>query len=221
MTNIDKIRQSIKTRVSTETHQETGTETSISPTGQFRLDATSIWLKESNSELTKIELYDQKSNEKVFDFHIDDSQYFYGWVTTNDTEYLISAEDIYGGQTIVDLTKFEIAGYSPNEDGFIWTDFYLSPDSKILASLGCYWACNTVVKLFDFTDPMKLPLTEIKEIELLGNDEIILGWLDNETLQMRGVKREQIPEYHESGGFSMRTIGEVKIERRINIKDGD
>jgi len=55
--------------------------------------------------------------------------------------------------------------------------FIYRPDGKTLATIGCYWACPFVTKVFDFSNPMVLPLTEIKEIELLGN-EIIVGWLD-------------------------------------------
>lgn len=35
---------------------------------------------------------------------------------------------------------------------------------------------------------MVLPLPEVKEIELLDNDEEIIHWIDNETLQMKGFK---------------------------------
>jgi hypothetical protein len=62
-----------------------------------------------------------------------------------------------------------------------------------------------------------LPLTELQEIELLDNDEIIVKWLDNTTLQMRGIKREREPEYFEDGGMRLNTISETKIERQIKI----
>lgn len=122
-----------------------------------------------------MEIYDQKLNKKIFDFFINDSRFFYVWVTANKVDYLICAEDIFGGQTVVDLTNRKMTGYSPNEDGFIWTDFHLSPDGKTLGTIGCYRACPYEIKLFDFSEPFNLPLKEIKEIELLDNDEIILG----------------------------------------------
>lgn len=194
-------------------------ETFFSPSKQFRLDTTNYWLKNPYWDLTKVEIYDQKLNIKIFDFFVNESRFFHGWANANNVDYLICAEDIFGGQTIVDLTNQKMTGYSPNEDGFIWTDFHLSPDGKILATIGCYWACPSIIKLFDFTNPMKLPLKEISEIELLGNDEIIIGWIDNETIQMKGVQRERVPEYFEGGSFRMKTTNETNVERQIKINE--
>ena len=217
MNHIDTIRIDIKKDFNEKTFQKGDFETFQSPSGQFRIDATNYWLKEPVWDLTKVEIYDQKINEKILDFFINESRFFHGWVTAKNIDYLICAEDIFGGQTVVDLTNRQMKGYSPNEDGFIWTDFHLSPDSKTLATIGCYWACPYVIKLFDFSDPLNLPLAEIREIELLDNDEIILGWVDNETLQMKGVKRQGEPEYFEGGSFRMKTISETNVERQIKI----
>ncbi len=217
MNYIDKIRAGIKKDFNEQTFQKGDFETFISPSKKIRLDTTNFWSKEPNWDLTKVEVYEQISNEKLFDFFINESRFFHSWVTKDNVDYLICAEDIFGGQTVVDLTNRKIVGYSPNKDGFIWTDFHLSPDGQTLATIGCYWACPYVIKLFDFNDPMNLPLMEIKEIELLDNDEIIVGWLDNETLQMKGVKREREPEYSEGGSFRMKTIAETEVERQIKI----
>lgn len=194
-------------------------ETFLSPSRQFRVDTTNYWLKNPHWDLTKVEIYDQKLNIKIFDFFVNESRFFHGWATSNNVDYLICAEDIFGGQTIVDLTNQKMTGYSPNEDGFIWTDFHLSPDGKTLATVGCFWACPSIIKLFDFTNPMKLPLKEISEIELLANDEIIIGWIDNETIQMKGVQRERVPEYFEGGSFRLKTINETNVERQLKINE--
>ena len=217
MNYIEQIRTKIRKAFDEKIFHRGDFETFLSPSEQFRLDATNFWSKEPNWDLTKVEIYDQRQNEKLCEFFVNDSQFFQGWLTKNNVDYLISAEDIFGGQTIVDLTNRKIVGYSPNEDGFIWTDFHLSPDGKTLATIGCYWACPYVIKLFDFTDPMNLPLKEIKEIDLLDNDEIILCWIDNETLQMKGVNREREREYSENGSFSMKIISETNVERQIKI----
>lgn len=216
MNHINKIRTDIIKDFNGKTFQKGDFEFFLSPSEKFRLDATNYWLNDPNWDLTKVEVYDQELNEKIFDFFVND-RFFHGFVTANKVEYLICAEDIFGGQTIVDLTNRKMEGYSPNEDGFIWTDFHLSPDGKTLATIGCYWACSYVIKLFDFSDTLNLPLREIKEIELLGNDEIILGWLDEETLKMKGIKREYEPEYFEGGSMRMKIISETNIEREINI----
>ncbi|WP_295793831.1 hypothetical protein [Mucilaginibacter sp.] len=219
MNLIHKIRADIQNDFNQDTFNKGDTETSISPSKKFRLEATNFWSNEPNWNLTKVEIYDQARNDKIFDFFINEDQFFYDWMLTNGLEYLICAEDIFGGQTIVDLTNLRMAGYSPNEDGFIWTNFSLSPDGKTLATIGCYWACPYVIKLFDFSNPLILPLREIKEIMLAANDEVILGWLDNETLKTKGIERESIREYDDDGAFTTRTISETPFEREIKIME--
>ena len=109
-----------------------------------------------------------------------------------------------------------MSSYSPDEDGFIWTDFHLSPNGEILATIGCFWACPYFIKTYDFANPLKLPLKEIKEIELIGT-ETIVGWIDNNSIKTKGIKEEQIEEHLEGGGVRFKTIGKTEIERIIKI----
>jgi len=194
-------------------------ETSGSTTGNFRIELANYHQSKPdvNWDITKVDIFDNRQNKLIFSFFGNDGQFFYAWLQTNGIEYLICAEDLFGGQTVVDLTNRKMSGYSPGEDGFIWTDFYLSPDGKTLATVGCYWACNYVIKLFDFTNPLDLPLTELKEIDLLDNDEMIIGWADNQNLKTRGVKREKETEYSENGSMRFKTISETPMERLLNI----
>ncbi len=217
MNHIEQLRANIKRDFNESTFQKGDFETSLSPSNKYLLHATNFWSKEPDWDLTRVQIFDHNRNDKLFDFFVNESRFFFGWVITTEVEYLICAEDIFGGQTIVDLTNQKMTGYSPGEDGFIWTDFHLSPDGKTLATIGCYWACSYVIKLFDFSDPLNLPLREIQEIELLGNDEIITGWLDNKTLKMKGIQRVNEREHFEGGSFRMKTISETNIEREIKI----
>jgi hypothetical protein len=220
MNYIEKIRAKIKKDFNEQPFKKTDAETFISPSNKFRLETTAFLLKDPDWELTKVEIYEQDSNEKLFDFFVNDGRFFHGWLTKNNIDYLICAEDIFGGQTVVDLTNHKLVGYSPDEDGFIWTDFHLSPDGKTLAAIGCYWACPYVIKLFDFTDPMTLPLTEIKEIELLQNNESITCWLDNETIELNLLEFKTVREDLEDGSHRYKivtnTIGE-KREVKIDV----
>ena len=218
MNYIEKIRAEIKEDFDEQTFQKGDFETFVSPSNKFRLDTTNFWLKEPNWNLTKVEVYELISNEKLFDFFINESRFFYGWLTKNNIDYLICAEDIFGGQTVVDLTNRKMVGYSPKEDGFIWTDFHLSPDGKTLATIGCYWACPYVIKLFDFTDPMNLPLPEIKEIQLLQNNEIITAWLDNDTIQLSLSESKTVREDFEDGSHKYQVVtNQVGENREIKI----
>ncbi|MBX3252726.1 MAG: hypothetical protein KF862_01195 [Chitinophagaceae bacterium] len=214
MNYIEKIRAEIKNDFDEQTFKKGDFETFTSPSNKFRLDTTNFWLKEPNWDLTKVEVYEQASNEKVFDFFVNESRFFHGWLTKNNIDYLICAEDIFGGQTVIDLTNRKMVGYSPNEDGFIWTDFYLSPDGKTLATIGCYWACPYVIKLFDFTDPMTLPLTEIKEIQLLQNNEIITSWLDNDTIQLSLSESKTVRKDFEDGSYKYTVVANPVGEKR-------
>lgn len=219
MNHIEEIRAAIKTYFEPANLIEGTAETTVSPSGNYRLDTSSFYQTKPNCNwsVTKVEIFENKSNKIAFSFFCNDDQFFYSWLNQDNTEYFICAEDIFGGQTIIDLTNRKMESYSPNKDGFIWTDFHLSPDGKYLAAIGCYWACPFVIKLFDFTNPLSLPLTEIKEIKLLDNDEIIISWVDNENLKMKGVKREREPEYFENGSMRFNIISETPMERLLNI----
>jgi hypothetical protein len=213
MNNIEKVRINFREHFKGITIDERTKETTFSPSKKYRVDTF------VNGAYAYVKVYNVLLNELLFEFIINEDTFRHGWVTKNDIDYLVCAEDIYGGQTVIDLTNKKIEGYSPEAEGFIWTDFHLSPDGTILATIGCHWACPFVIKLFDFTNPLDLPLREIKEIKLLGNDEVIAQWLDNSTLQMKGVKREIEPEYFDGGGMSMNTISETTIERQIKINN--
>jgi hypothetical protein len=219
MNHIDEIRADIKAYFDSSNFIEGIVETNTSPSGRNRLD-TSVFTQTKpncNWSVTKVEIFDNSLNEISFSFFCNDDSFFYSWLTIGDTEYFICAEDVFGGQTVIDLTNKKMSSYSPNKDGFIWTDFHLSPNGKILATIGCYWACPYVIKLFDFTNPSNLPLTELKEIELLDNDEIILGWTDNTTIRTKGIKRERDVEYFNDGSQRSKTVSETEVERLINI----
>ncbi len=101
----------------------------------------------------------------------------------NGNDYLLCGED-YQGQTVVNLTKGETIVHFPEGGydgvGFCWADAIPSPDFKLLAVVGCYWACPYDLVLFDFSEPEMVPYTEIGWYE--GRFYSFKGWKDNETL---------------------------------------
>lgn len=181
---IDKIRTEIESYFDPTRLAKDSEESFISPNGFYRLETSNYWQdkEDVNWDVTKVQIFDNQTNEKIFDFFGNDGRFFYEWLVKDEIEYLICAEDLFGGQTIVDLTNRKMEGYSPGEDGFIWTDYHLSPDGYKIAIIGCYWACPYVIKIYDFKTPLTLPLKELSEIELIDNSEEIEGWLDNENL---------------------------------------
>lgn len=217
MNHIEKIREDIQKDFDAGTFTTGDSETSDSPTNNFRLVATNFWSKDPNWDLTKVELFSMVTGEKLFDFFTNDGQFFYSWLKKGNDEYFICAEDLFGGQTVVDLTNKKMSGYSPgwDVDGFIWTNFHLSPNGNVLATIGCFWACPYVIKLYDFTDPMSLPLIELAKVDLISNSEIITGWLDNETFSTKGIEREYQKTIN--GDFTGKIISERPVERTIKI----
>lgn len=216
MNHIEKIRNEIKQYFDPKQFIENSQEIFISPNKNFRLETTNYHQAKDdvNWDVTKVEIYDNQLNAILFEFYSND-RFFHSWLQTNDVEYLICAEDLFGGQTVIDLTNKQMSSYSPDEDGFIWTEFHLSPDGQTLATIGCFWAAPFVIKIYDFKNPLELPLREIKEVELIGSEKIV-GWLDNNSFKTNGIKTEYKEESHESGGVTFKPIGETEIERVIN-----
>ncbi len=159
MNHIQKIRNEIRNFFDPSHLAEGSQEIYFSPNEKYRLETSNYWQSKEdlNWDVTKVEIFDNQSNEKLFEFFGNDGHFFHAWITKNDIDYLICAEDLFGGQTVIDLTHHQMESFSPDEDGFIWTNFYLSPDGNKLATIGCYWACPYVIKVYNFKSPMKLP----------------------------------------------------------------
>ena len=219
MNQIEKIRTEIKEFFDPSRLVKDSQEIFISPDKKYRLETSNYWQdkEDVNWDVTKVEIYDIQSEEKIFDFFGNDRRFFHQWLNKDGIKFLICAEDLFGGQTVIDLTNRKMESYSPDEDGFISTEFHMSTDGKKLATVGCYWACPFVIKIYDFEEPLVLPLKELDEIELLDADETITGWLDNETLKLKGIKREKEMEEFDDGSFRMKIISETPIEREIKM----
>lgn len=162
-------------------------ETFYSPTKNYRAETASYrqTKPETNWVSTRIAIFDNTTDILLFDLICND-RFFHEWLTIRGTEYLFCAEDMFGGQTVVDLTNRKMASYSTGADGYIWTEFFLSPNAQTLAVIGCVWAAPYTIKVYDITDPMDLPLKEIKEIDLIGS-ETITRWLDDTSFQTEGL----------------------------------
>lgn len=220
MNHIEKVRDEIKQYFNPELLIKDSQETFTSPNNKFLLETVNYHQDKDdvNWDITNVKIFDNHSNVKLFDFYSNDGRFFYSWVNKDSIEYLICAEDLFGGQTVIDLTNKQMSSFSPDEDGFIWTDFFLSPDGKTLATIGCFWACPFVIKFYDFNNPLNLPLIELKEVELIGSEEIV-EWRDNNSIKTNGIKTEYIEELQENGGVIFKPVGETKVERIIKTQE--
>ena len=219
MNQIDKIRAEVKAFFDPTKLKLDSREFIISPNQKYRL-ATSEYRQNKkgvNWNVTKVEVYDLPLEERIFDFFGNSSRFFFEWLNKDSVDYLICAEDLFGGQTVIDLTHRKMESFSPGEDGFIWTEFYLSPDGNKLATIGCYWACPYEVKIYDFNKPLDLPLKELHGFELLDANEQFVAWLDDETIKLKGMKREIEIEELGDGVLRNKTISEIPMERVVKL----
>ena len=99
MNHIDIIRTEINKHIIENTFEKGILENFISPSKKFRIETTNLSFKESNYDLTKIEIIDIIKTQKIFEFYVNDSNFFHSFLSINNIDYLICAEDIYGGQT--------------------------------------------------------------------------------------------------------------------------
>lgn len=148
-----------------------------SPTGNYQL--TIEGAKYARGIVTRV-----CDGKIIADIKRNFSHFWFSWsVHANGCEYLLCGED-YQGQTVVNLTKEKISTYFPKSGyegrGFCWTAAYTSPDSKILAVDGCYWAHPYDIVFFDFSEPDKLPYKEIYRASFL---EECSGWISNEVFK--------------------------------------
>lgn len=112
-----------------------------------------------------------------------DDRLFYSWVTRDSHDCLLFPEDLEG-QSVVDLTDRRIEGFASEGGDFIWTEFHPSHDKTKLAIVGCYWACLYQVTVYDFRDPMKLPLPIVGQFDLPGNNAKFGEWESDESFSL-------------------------------------
>ena len=193
---------------------------SFSPDRMYRIEWEHYRQNKPNHDwvATRVKVFDNRSSEVLFEFFKDDSHTFHTWMNLNETDYLVCAEILCGGQTVIDLTNRKMASYADGTDGFIWAQFFPSPDSKTLAVVGCFWACPYEIKIYDFSEPMNLPLRELRSIDLI-NDETIDRWLDNKSFVTKGTEVEFLKEELADGTINHKEINKKELRRTLSIHD--
>lgn len=137
--------------------------------------------KNRNWIVSKIQVFQNDTKEKIFEFIRNDDSLFHGWLTSDNKSYLLLSEDLEG-KSILDLSTRKLYSYSFEDDKFIWCEYYPSPDGKRLAVIGCYWACPYELVVFDTSNPTSFPYKELYRQDTFQEK---LEWLDNTTL--RGI----------------------------------
>jgi hypothetical protein len=136
-----------------------------SPSGKYRLVITTYETKPGSWAYTRGQVF--CGSHEVADVMRNYSRFPYAWAEghPNGHDYLLCGED-YQGQTVVELdTGRQVSTYpeaATKGFGFCWSSIHPSPDKKFLAVDGCFWACPYEVVIYDFRDPMNLPLPELE-----------------------------------------------------------
>jgi len=135
MTNeIQSIREALRRRLeSARLCPEEGI-TELSPCGRYRLEVVGYATAElpEYATITVALVRSTATGEVLATVARNDTRYFYAWITRDGHDYLLFPEDLEG-QTVIDLTARRVEGFSSPDDGFIWAEFYPSPDKTLLA----------------------------------------------------------------------------------------
>lgn len=192
MNKIDIVRKETLDMLDTAPAGIEEKEIEVSPSGNYRLEETHYeWSPDPNRGLSvsRAEIFDTNNDQLIFSFLVNECPVFHSWITKGDIEYFLCAEDLCGGQTVIDLTNRKMVSYTENENGLIWTNHILSPDETMLAVFSCYWGTGSFCVIYDFTNPMELPLKIIKKTSAIGYD--FLGWVDNKHLKIMHTQDSQ------------------------------
>lgn len=203
-TNKDyKIRRQEIERFFTNRNKLDGETTIESPSKNYSLTIEYYEMGENNWNYSRGIVKEIKSGKIIADIKRNYSNFWHSWVVKDRNEYLICGED-YQGQTVINLSERKISNYFPEAGekgfGFCWANVFPSPNSKILAVEGCYWANPYDLVFFDFSHPDELPYRELKRIESI--DEI-RGWnkegffeltYEDEIRKSDGMRYKDLPE---------------------------
>ncbi len=152
------------------------------PNGQYTIRQTGY----QETGVSKIEVFDREKR-LVASFLIDDDRFFHHWILAGEKEYLLYAENMCGGISVLNLKTGEIQSYSDGTDGFICAQYYPSPDLTRIAVTGCYWGSPYFARVFDITDiealpwPMIIELRHKHDYEEDGDD---VSWFDDKSINL-------------------------------------
>jgi hypothetical protein len=193
---IQKVREAIERGLASARPCLGGPVTEFSPCGRYRLEIEEFATADG-ADFAVAVVRRTDTGQEVATVKRNDSRCFYAWVSRAGHDYLLFPEDLEG-QTVIDLTAGRVAGFSSPDDPFIWAEFHPSPDRTKLAVIGCYWACPYQVTVYDFHDPLDLPLPKLGEFVLPENDARFGEWVTETTFRVRcndgAVRVFEVPE---------------------------
>lgn len=158
---------------------------STSPSKRFKAAFASFKMNKPDSEwiIRRASLYRENEDIPFRKMISNYKESFHQWLEKDGVEYFLLAEDVFGGQSILDLNSNKIERYFSSQDGYIITEYNLSPNKDILIVFGCEWAMPYRLKVFDFRNPMSLPWSEINCETRISDDEDFGKWIGPYTFE--------------------------------------
>jgi hypothetical protein len=130
--------------------------------------------------VTKIQIGHIEKDGYIFEYLTDSDSSCSAWIYKDKKDYLLLPE-FQGGQSIFDVAEQRLYSFYSEDDPFIWTNIYISPDKTKLAVTGCYWACPFEIVIYDCTNLTELPYSCIHR-QPLNNNFQIKEWAGNKTI---------------------------------------
>lgn len=137
-------------------------QTHASPSGAYRVLITQHPTGPGTWAYSRGRVFEGASNTLIAEVRRNFSAFPFSWVEQHASghDYLVCGED-YQGQTVIELDSGRRVDYRPEEanrgQAFCWAAHWPSPDGRLLAVDGCYWACPYEVLIVDFSQPMTAP----------------------------------------------------------------
>jgi len=160
----------------------------MSPSGRWRLEIKGYPHPEPGYwSYSQGKVFRAVSDEVVAEVRRNYGSFPSYWLEDHPTgkDYLICGTN-YQGQTVVCLNTGEVAHWIPEAArhgwGFIIVAYNPNPDKTLLAVGGCIWASNYETRIYDISQPMKLPWPELYTTEL----DTFVAWRDNTHCEISG-----------------------------------
>jgi hypothetical protein len=185
---IDSVRAEIQRYFSESSLIDQEMEIELAPDGMHAI--RKHYYKQSkpgtNWTVAKIEIVDQQE-QRIASVILDDARFFHLWASIKGTAYLFFAENLCGGNSLLNLETKALLSYADGTDGFICADYQPSPSQDLMASMGCYWACPYVIRIFDIRNVETLPWPVVQDIELL-DEETEIRWVGDGAIELLAMR---------------------------------
>jgi hypothetical protein len=193
----DKIREETLRRFQGSKEVEHQPKTRVfSPNQKYYFDATTYskpiddGVTFSSYFTTKIEIYDNKTQEKILEFLRNDAYSYHYWLEIEEIEYLFLSE-FKNGLSVFNLTEKKFKSDIDSENSHQIIQYFPSPDLMNMAVVKHGNYPRFEIAVYDISRPMILPYPLVYRDAVSDRQEVeLLTWLDGMYVDV--VYREQI-----------------------------